>query len=126
MVSPNHLHLKSHTSRVGAFAEDPTKAVILEIDAAKPDAILTVALRSPAKMSITAKLTELQYDNEVHFTGPFTSESFLIERLVGPSESAAKLRWQDSRPNQAASDWYYVRVLQHHNHMAWSSPIWVG
>jgi len=126
LISPTHLHLVSHTSRVAAFAEDPTKATILEIEASKPDATLSVELRRPTEMTVSAKLAELQSDNQIHFTGGFTAESFMLERLVGPSECGATLRWQDHRPNQNEADWYYVRVLQHNNQMAWSSPIWVG
>jgi hypothetical protein len=125
-VSPTHLTLASHTTRVDAFAEDPTKAVILEIDATDADAALTLELRSPMKATITTPLRELQRDNRIHFTGPFTSECLLLERLVGPSECTATLRWHDRRPGRKEADWYYVRVQQHNNQMAWSSPIWVG
>jgi hypothetical protein len=124
--SPTHLRLTSHTTRVDAFAEDPTKAVILDVDATAADAELTLELRSPAEMKVVTPLRELQRDNRIHFTGPFTSECFLLERLVGPSDSTATLRWHDRRPGQKAADWYYVRVLQHNNQMAWSSPVWVG
>ena len=61
----------------------------------------------------------------VTFVGPFPSESFIIGRLVGPSEYQASVRWQD-RDQPKPGDWYYVRVTQHNGHMAWSSPIWVG
>jgi hypothetical protein len=125
-VSPTHLQLASHTTRVDAFAEDPTKAVILEIDATDADAALTLELRSPMRVTITTPLRELQRDNRLHFTGPFTSECLLLERLVAPSECTATLRWHDRRPGRKAADWYYVRVQQHNNQMAWSSPIWVG
>jgi hypothetical protein len=111
---------------VGAFAEDPTKALILDIDAASPDAALTIELRRPNAQTVSARLTDLQQDNQIHFTGGFTAESFLLERLVGPSECSARLSWSDRRPERTEADWYYVRVLQHNNHMAWSSPIWVG
>jgi hypothetical protein len=126
MESASELHLISHTTRVDAFAEDPTKAVILEIDAAEPDAALTIRLTAPTEMTITTPLRELQRDNQIHFTGGFTAESLMLERLVGPSERSAEVRWQDRRSARRGSDWYYVRVLQHNNQMAWSSPIWVG
>jgi hypothetical protein len=125
-LSAGNLHLVSHTSRVTAFAEDPTKAIIMEIDAKEPDAELTVGLTQPTKESYTARLAELQEDNTIQFTGGFTSESYMLERLVGPSQCSAELCWIDSRTNPNGADWYYVRVLQHNNHMAWSSPIWVG
>ena len=65
-------------------------------------------------------------DNLVTFTGVFTSESYIINRLISPSEYSATVRWQDQRPTGDASDWYYVRVTQHNGQLAWSSPIWVG
>ncbi|MEO2049789.1 MAG: DUF3604 domain-containing protein [Pirellulales bacterium] len=125
-VSANELHLVSHTTRVKAYAEDPTKAVILEMDIDHPDASLTIELKSPSQQKKTTTLKYLQRDNTIHFTGPFTAESFMLERIVGPSESRATIRWHDQRAGQSEADWYYVRVLQHNNHMAWSSPVWVG
>jgi hypothetical protein len=126
VVDTTHLHLISHTTRDEAFAEDPTKSIILELDAAQADAALTIEMLQPAAQRITMPLRQLQRDNVIQFTGGFTSESYLLERLVGPSESSATLRWNDHRPDRSDSDWYYVRVLEHNNHTAWSSPIWVG
>jgi hypothetical protein len=126
VISDRHLHLVSNTSRVAAFAEDPTKAIVLEIDATDPNAKLTIQLIRPTQQSETTPLRDLQRDNRIYFTGPFTHESLMLERLVGPSDRRAKLRWHDRREKQERADWYYVRVQQHNNHMAWSSPIWVG
>lgn len=120
------LHLVSHTSRVAAFAEDPTKSIIMEIEAQAPDATLTVQLTKPTQAAWTVKLRDLKEDNAIQFTGGFTSESYVLEPLVGPGHFTADLQWSDSGSNAIGSDWYYVRVLQHNNHMAWSSPIWVG
>jgi hypothetical protein len=124
--SVNELRLVSHTTRVNAYSEDPTKGIILDMDVDHPDANLTVELNSPCVQKQTTSLKYLQRDNTIYFTGPFTAESFMLERLVGPSESSATIRWYDQRPGQTEADWYYVRVLQHNNHMAWSSPVWVG
>ena len=54
------------------------------------------------------------------------AESYILSRLVSPSESSAQVRWTERRDPQPEGDWYYVRVAQHNGHMAWSSPIWVG
>jgi hypothetical protein len=126
MIGPQAIQLESHTSRVKAFAEDPTKALVMEIEALKPDASLTLEIAEPISTSFTASLRQLQQDNLIQFTGGFTSESYLLERLVGPDHFKAEQRWNDSRLNSAGADFYYVRVLQHNNQMAWSSPIWVG
>ncbi len=125
-VDANHLHLVSHTTRAKCYGEDPTKAIIMEIDAKQADASLTLKLQKPIAHQQTTSLRQLQQDNSIQFTGAFTSESFVLHRLVGPSESSANLRWNDPRPGQTKPEWYYVRVLQHNNQMAWSSPIWVG
>ncbi|MEX0716841.1 MAG: hypothetical protein WD066_09650 [Planctomycetaceae bacterium] len=123
-LSDTELRLRSPTTRAQAYAEDPTKAVVLEIDGTA-DATLTVALRSPSEQTISRKLVSLADDNHVEFTGVFTSESLILNRLIGPSEYSATVRWRDRRGADDA-DWYYVRVTQHNGHMAWSSPIWVG
>lgn len=126
VVNANELSMISHTSRVNAYGEDPTKAVILEMDVTDPAATLTVRLNSPIAKEIKTPLRDLQLDNTIHFTGSFTAESFMLGRLVGPSECGASIRWTDRRPVRTTADWYYARVLQHNNQMAWSSPIWVG
>ena len=78
-------------------------------------------------MNVRARLADLATDNVVEFTGGFTTESFIISRLVGPSEYSATIRWHDrATANRPGPDWYYVRATQHNGHIAWSSPIWVG
>lgn len=126
VLSPTELKLRSFTSRVQAFAEDPTKAIILEMDAERPDATLTVDLKSPVQQTVRTALRDLQRDNQIHFTGGFPAESYMLERLVGPSECNATVTWHDRQPGSKQADWYYVRVTQHNNQTAWSSPIWVG
>lgn len=122
--SPQRLRLKSFTSRVNCYAEDPTKSIVCELEAA-PDAVLTVELHTPAEQTVRARLADLIHDNVVTFTGEFTSESYIVHRLIGPGEYSAQVRWQDRRA-AAEADWYYVRVTQHNGQLAWSSPIWVG
>jgi hypothetical protein len=125
-VSETELVLSAFTTREHCFAEDPTKAVICEIEGG-PDAVLSLEVRKPTEMKVAARLADLARDNVVEFTGPFTTESFIISRLVGPSEYSATIRWQDRASlGRPVPDWYYVRATQHNGHMAWSSPIWVG
>ena len=107
------------------FAEDPTKALVLELEGG-PDAVLVVRLSRPSEQTIRARLADLIQENVVEFVGRFTSESLVVHRLVGPEEYAAAIRWQDRRRGSRKPDWYYVRVTQHNGHMAWSSPVWVG
>ncbi len=124
-VSDTEVRLQSNTTRVQCYGEDPTKAVVFEVEA-QPDAVLTVKTTKPVQQTVRTALKDLIDDNVVTFTGVFTSESHILHRLVGPSEYSATLRWNDRRPNAEGGDWYYVRATQHNGHMAWSSPIWVG
>ena len=117
--------MQSNTSRVKCYSEDPTKAVVLELSGS-PDSVLSLHLRKPTEQVVRAKLSDLIDENVVTFTGVFTSESYIINRLVSPSEFSATIRWQDQRPSGDTSDWYYVRATQHNGQMAWSSPVWVG
>jgi hypothetical protein len=124
VISDTEIRLQSPTTRKDAFAEDPTKSLILELSGTA-DSVLTVHLSAPAKQTVRARLGDLIQHNVVTFTGPFPSESFIIGRLIAPTEYTATIRWHD-RDKRTGPDWYYVRVTQHNGHMAWSSPIWVG
>ena len=106
LVSDNACELTSFTSRVECFGEDPTKSIVLELEG-DSDSVLTVQLDKPVRQTVRAKLSELTTDNVVNFTGVFTSESFIVNRLVGPSEYSASVRWHDRR-NEVTPDWYYV------------------
>jgi hypothetical protein len=126
VISESQVRLRAFTTREHCFAEDPTKALVCELEGG-PDAVLSIELGEPAAKTVQARLADLIEDNVVEFTGGFTTESFIIHRLVGPSEYSATVRWHDRARHKAAlPDWYYVRVMQHNGHLAWSSPIWIG
>jgi len=124
-VSPSRLRLTSYTSRVKCYSEDPTKAVVCELEA-EPNAVLEVKLREPCEHTVRARLADLASDNVVTITGGFTTESHIIHRLLAPDEYTTEFRCQDRRRAEEGTDWYYVRVTEKSGHLAWSSPIWVG
>lgn len=125
VLSEKEIHLDSNTTREQCFAEDPTKAVILELEG-DVNTVLSIQLRKPVEQVVKASLSELIEDNIVSFTGVFTSESYIVHRLLGPAEYAATIRWRDRRSPANHPDRYYVRVTQHNGHLAWSSPVWMG
>jgi hypothetical protein len=125
LISEQEIQISSFTSRVKCYGEDPTKSIVMELEGG-PDAALSVSLRKPIEQQVQSTLGDLRDDNVVTFTGVFTSESYIIERLVGPTEYSATIRWNDRRPRSKQADWYYLRVTQHNGQQAWSSPIWVG
>lgn len=124
-VSDSEIELHSFTSRRQAYLQDPTKALILHLDAAA-DTRLHLTLSKPVEMEHAAALGDLARENEVFFTGVFTSESVQLHRPVFPEESQCSLAWQDSASEGTGPDRYHVRVRQHNGQIAWSSPIWVG
>jgi hypothetical protein len=125
-VSDDRITLHSFTSRRQAYLQDPTKAIILDIDA-QENAQIELQVESPASLTRTIPLGSLVDDNDVTFTGVFTSESIRLHRLVFPEESSCRIRWEEKRREETQSgDLYYVRVRQHNGHYAWSSPVWVG
>ena len=47
-----------------------------------------------------------------------------VEKPLGMGE--VKLKWSDPEWSQLQGEqWYYVRVIQEDDEMAWSSPMWV-
>jgi uncharacterized protein DUF3604 len=117
------MKIDSYTSRRQAFAEKPTNAVVLKIQAG-PEAVLSIGLSKPKKMVIENKLADLMESNEVVFTGPFPDESVLVHRPVPLALAEGSFTITDDR-NGDTVDWYYLRATQTNGQMAWSSPIWV-
>ena len=115
--------LVSYTSRKQAYEERATNSVILEIKGS-PQTSLSIDLKKPAKTSVSKTLAELAQSNDIVFTGPFTSESMMIHRLVFSEHYRTQFEFRDG-PSGNTTDWYYVRVVQSNGSLAWSSPIWV-
>jgi len=115
---------QSYTSRQDCFAEDPTKGLCFDIEG-PADATLRLEVSRPTKHTVERSLRELAERSVTEFTGPFTSESFLIHRLVLPPSYEARIELEDDRFHAESADYYYVRVTQANGQMAWSSPIWV-
>ncbi len=101
VVNDREIRLTSATTRSGCYAEDPTKAVVCDLEGG-PETVLTVRLRKPVEKVFRTRLTDLIPKNRVEFIGEFTTESFIIHRLVSPSEYTATVRWPDRRKTEDA------------------------
>jgi hypothetical protein len=75
-------------------------------------------------MTITKKLSDLASCNHIEFTGPFSSESMMVHRLVFAPHYRGRLTFTDQATGKG-TDYYYARVIQSNGDHAWSSPIWV-
>ncbi len=113
----------SYTSRMQAYEQRATNSIILEI-MGSPRTKLTIAPTRPAEMAITKSLKQLSESSDTKFTGPFTSESVLLHRVVFSENYRTEFEFTDKRGAEG-TDWYYVRVVQSNGSLAWSSPIWL-
>ncbi len=123
-VTGNTCRITSYTSRKQAFAELATNSIILEIQGS-PDTNMMLSMDKPEKMSSKFIFKNLENSNEIFFTGPFTSESFMVHRLVFNENYFTAFEFDDTN-SKKSSDWYYARVTQSNGSLAWSSPVWVG
>jgi hypothetical protein len=113
----------SYTSRMQAYEERATNSIILEIQGS-PKTKLTTTLIQPTQMTVTKSLEQLAESSHTEFTGPFTSESLLLHRIVFSENYRTEFEFTDKRGAEKI-DWYYVRVVQSNGSLAWSSPIWL-
>ncbi|MFH1883035.1 MAG: hypothetical protein ABIL62_10040, partial [Planctomycetota bacterium] len=124
----------SYTSRMQAYEERATNSIILEI-LGSPKTKLAIALTQPTQMAITKSLEQLAESSHTEFTGPFTSESMLLHRIVFSENYRTEFEFTEKRGTEKMvrqshhpelsrrTDWYYVRVVQSNGSVAWSSPI---
>ncbi len=124
-LSQQKLSLHSYTSRREAYLLDPTKALVLDAEADER-AQLEIRLKRPVEMTKRMALADLAQENEVFFTGVFTSESVQVHRLIFPEESRCSIAWEEQRSADDGPDSYYVKARLYNGHYAWSSPVWVG
>ncbi len=79
---------------------------------------------------VTVSLKSLLNGSKTGFLGGFLSPAYCFHQLAlqRSYERAFSLTHQfsDFDKETQKDDWYYVRVRQHNNQWAWSSPIWVA
>ncbi len=115
--------MRSFTSRRQAFAEDDTKAVAFKISGG-PETLVSINMLEPIKKKITKPLKDFVKANEIFWTGSYPSESVRVHRIAFADRSTTEFSLTDTG-NSRDVDWYYVRVKQANEQLAWSSPIWV-
>jgi len=123
MVDERCCEVVSYTSRMQAYEERATNAIILNI-LGSPETTLDVEAIQPANVKITRSLKELVQSSDAVFTGPFTSESILLHRPVFAEHYSTCFEFTDKCQTDE-TDWYTVRVEQCNGSLAWSSPVWL-
>lgn len=123
LLDDSSFQVISYTSRIQAYEERATNAIVLEIQGT-PRTELKLTMIQPVEMMMTKSLGQLVESSDVEFTGPFTTESILFHRIVFSRNYITEFKHIDKQQSKSV-DWYYVRVVQSNGSLAWSSPIWV-
>lgn len=118
---PNCVHLSTHTRRNQSLHTPSTEGFSVEIEGT-PDTCLKAEVNGN---TYDLTLRDLMTGSRTFYMGGFVSPSICFHRAVPDSQYIRTFTF--SHVSQSADrDWYYVRVRQHNNQWAWSSPIWVN
>lgn len=114
------VRLRTRTRGNPTVMTDATQRLALHLTG---DDSTRVKARINGDIEATYTIGELREGPRVGFTGGFISGSFVFERAE--PAGAIELAWSvEDEGTDAEEDWYYVRVRQHNEQYAWSSPIW--
>jgi len=121
--SKHHLRVRSFTALRQQFEDISTKAVVLKVKGG-PDTQVTITPKAPTQVSLSQTFRQLARSGEMLFTGDFPKESAMIHRLVFHDNYQTSYKISDVDDGEGVN-WYYLRVVQANQQLAWSSPIWV-
>jgi len=117
-------HVISFTSLKQQVDDFSQKAVILKVKG-NEETRLSVSLEKPTKMVKTINFKDLADSNVPIFTREFPWESGMVQRIVFEDNYKQSFSFMD-QDEGGEDNWYYARVVQCNDQMAWSSPIWVN
>lgn len=118
--SENCVQLQTRTRRNPSLHTAATEGVALEIEGDAATRVL--ATINDGKYTVT--LGELFTGARTFYLGGFVSPAVCFHRAAPHAAYTHRFAFLH-RSESAERDWYYVRVRQHNNQYAWSSPIWV-
>jgi len=122
--SESHISMKSYTSLKQQIDDYSQKAIIMKLIGG-PETRIKVTIKQPAEVNKTYLFKDLAESNEPLFTKPFPWESAMMQRLVFQENYKSSIQITDKDKGER-DNWYYVRVVQSNDQMAWSSPIWIN
>ena len=122
-VGPAGARIVSFTALKQQVDDFSQKAVVLKIQG-DPSTRVTVRINGGDAGTLTRTLGQQAESNEMLFTGEFPRESAMLHRVVFADHYETEFAVDDEAESET-TDWYYVRVVQTNEQMAWSSPIWV-
>lgn len=123
-MTSNEAQVTSYTSLKDMVDDFSQKGVVLKVDGT-PESKLEIVLNQPTHVSMSLQLKDIVECNEAFYTRKFPYESAMIQRVVFKDHYHTTFTINDEGDGSSA-DWYYVRVVQANEQLAWSSPIWVN
>lgn len=118
-IDSQRVRLRTLTRGNPTVVTDATQRLALHV---RGDAQTRVIARINGA-EVVHTIAELEAGPRVGFTGGFLSGSYVFDRAE-PAHSLT-MEWSlEDEGTDAAEDWYYVRVRQHNEQYAWSSPMW--
>lgn len=99
------------------------KAVVMKLQG-DPKTRLRIRVNGGKAGDFSETLGDLARSNEMLYTGEFPRESAMLHRVVFAEHYQTSFEVEDDGPADRDS-WYYARVTQTNEQMAFSTPIWV-
>ncbi len=116
----NSVRLQTHTRKNQSLHTPNTEGLSLQIEGTGDTQIH--ATINGRKEVLT--LSELMTGSRTFYTGGFVSPVIYFHRAIPEQEFTHTFKFEHAA-SSTNRDWYYIRVRQHNNQWAWSSPIWV-
>jgi len=99
------------------------KAVVMKLQG-DPETQVRIRVNGGKAGDFSETLGDLARSNEMLYTGEFPRESAMLHRVVFAEHYQTSFEVEDDGPADRDS-WYYARVTQTNEQMAFSTPIWV-
>ncbi len=116
----NYVTFQTKTRKNASLHTASTEGVCITVEGSS-DTHITATVNGREH---TLKLAELFRGARTFYTGGFVSPAICFHRAVPMTEFAHDFTFTHQH-HSTQRDWYTIRVRQHNNQWAWSSPIWV-
>jgi hypothetical protein len=112
---------QSYTTKNPNTITPMTNSLVLDVEM-DPNAAIHASVNGK---NFEHTLKELMGGTRSHWISGWINEALVFHRAIPEAGFLLEQDYTDSEPEQE-TDYYYLRVREHNNQWAWSSPIWVS
>ena len=123
-MKPDRARVVSFTALKQQVDDYSQKAVVLKLQGS-PETKITIRINGGKAGELVRTLGQQVESNEMLYTGEYPRESAMLHRVVFAENYETEFEIEDEAEREEA-DWYYARVVQTNDQLAWSSPVWVN